>query len=301
MNMNRQHELPFRGTAGRPTISPASKTGARVAPTAGARRGRSGARRWRTIWISDVHLGTRACRSERLLEFLAANESENLFLVGDIVDGWGIKRSWYWNDEHNRILKAVLEKSSRGTRVAYVTGNHDEFLRGYAGLMLGGIALKNEAVHRTADGRELLVTHGDQFDACVRNRRWLALLGDRAYEACQKLNVVLNALRRPLGYGHWSLADYLKRRVKNAISYVGSYELAAATEARRRGFDGIVCGHIHHPALREIDGLAYCNTGDWVDSCTALVEDASGRLSLLEFAGAERSSVAPVQQAEVGA
>lgn len=300
--MIRQSELPFRGAAA--TSARGRQRGLRKPaspPVPTPRREASGPRRWRTIWLSDVHLGTRACRSERLLEFLAANESENLYLVGDIVDGWGIKRSWYWNDEHNRILKAVLDKSSRGTRVAYVTGNHDEFLRGYAGLMLGGIALKNEAVHRTADGRDLLVTHGDQFDACVRNRRWLALLGDRAYEACQKLNVVLNALRRPLGYEHWSLADYLKRRVKNAISYVGSYELAAASEARRRGFDGIVCGHIHHPALREIDGIAYCNTGDWVDSCTALVEDARGQLALLSFAGADRATVRQAAQAEVSA
>jgi len=289
--MNRQNELPFHGVVKRVRTVRRASLRAKPAGSGAHRPGRSSVRRWRTIWISDVHLGTRACRSERLLAFLAANESENLYLVGDIVDGWGIKRSWYWNDEHNQVLKAVLDKSSRGTRVSYVTGNHDEFLRGYAGLMLGGIALKNEAVHSLADGRELLVTHGDQFDACVRNRRWLALLGDRAYEACQKLNIVLNALRRPLGYGHWSLADYLKRRVKNAISYVGSYELAAAAEARRRGYDGIVCGHIHQPALRTIDGLAYCNTGDWVDSCTALVEDASGRLSLLSFAGSSAGGV----------
>lgn len=282
--MTRQTELFFQHApavrAPRRTRKPST---ARPVPGGAAH----GPKRWRTIWISDVHLGTRACRAEALLAFLRQNVSENLYLVGDIVDGWGIARSWYWNEEHNQVLKAILEKSSRGARVSYVTGNHDEFLRGYAGLMLGGIALKNEAVHETADGRRLLVTHGDHFDACVRNRRWLALLGDRAYEACQYLNVVLNAVRRPFGFEHWSLADYLKRRVKNAISYVGSFELAVAAEARRRGFDGVVCGHIHHPALRDIDGFLYGNTGDWVDSCTALVEDHAGRITLLSCAGTD--------------
>jgi UDP-2,3-diacylglucosamine pyrophosphatase LpxH len=215
------------------------------------------------------------------LRFLRENESEYLYLVGDIVDGWGIKRSFYWNDEHNRILRAILDKSSAGTRVAYVTGNHDEFLRDWAGLMFGGIGLKNEAVHRTADGRALLVFHGDHFDLCIRNARWLAHLGDSAYRVCQLAIGVLNAVRRAFGKPHWSLADWLKRRVKSAISYVDSFENAVAAEARRRGFDGVVCGHIHQAALRDIDGLLYCNDGDWVDSCTALVEDHAGRLSLL--------------------
>lgn len=256
---------------------------------------------YRTIFLSDIHLGTRGCQADRLLDFLKNHTCDRLYLVGDIVDGWRMKSQLFWPQSHTNVLRRFLTLTKRGTEVIYVTGNHDEFLRGFAGLMLGGIALKNEAVHRTADGRELLVTHGDQFDACVRNRRWLALLGDRAYEACQKLNVVLNALRKPLGYGHWSLADYLKRRVKNAISYVGSYELAAASEARRRGFDGIVCGHIHHPALRTLEGLAYCNTGDWVDSCTALVEDAHGRLSLLSFADAPEPAATQVRVAEATA
>lgn len=241
------------------------------------------ARKWRTIWISDLHLGTRDCRAELLLGFLAGCESENLFLVGDVVDGWNLRRSWYWNDAHNRVLQAILAKSSLGTRVTYVTGNHDEFLRHYAGLMLGGIAVKEEATHRTADGRELLVVHGDRFDACIQGARWLALLGDQAYRACRWLNGAINVLRRALGLRGWSLAEALRERVKGALAYVERFEHAVAGEARRRGFDGVVCGHVHRACLREIGGVLYCNDGDWVESCTALVEDHEGRLALLGF------------------
>jgi UDP-2,3-diacylglucosamine pyrophosphatase LpxH len=240
-------------------------------------------RRWRSIWISDLHLGTRACRSDLLLSFLGLYESEFLYLVGDVVDGWNVGRSWYWNDEHNRILQTILAKSSRGTRVTYLTGNHDEFLRGFAGLMLGGIAVKNETRHTTVDGRELLVLHGDHFDACVRDARWLALLGDRAFRLGQWLGTGLSAVRRMLGLNHWSLAAYLKQRVKRAFSYVERFEHAVAAEARQRGFDGVVCGHVHHPTLRDVDGLLYCNVGDWVDSCTALVEDHAGKLAILRL------------------
>jgi len=241
-------------------------------------------RKWRSIWISDLHLGTRGCRADLLLEFLRRHESEYLYLVGDVVDGWSIRRSWYWNDEHNQVIEAVLEKSSRGTRVAYVTGNHDEFLRRFSGLMFGGIALKDEAVHCTADGRDLLIVHGDRFDLCIRNARWLAHLGDRAYQLAQLVNRGLNVLRRAFGAEPWSLAGWLKQRVKSALSYVDDFERALAAEARRRGFDGVVCGHVHHACIREVDGVLYCNDGDWVDSCTALVEDHAGKLSILSFA-----------------
>lgn len=240
-------------------------------------------RKWRSIWISDIHLGTRECRADLLLRFLELYPCEYLYLVGDVVDGWSLRRSWYWNDDHNRVLQSILEKSSRGTRVTYVTGNHDEFLRTYAGLMLGGIAVKSEATHRTADGRELLVLHGDRFDACVRNARWLALLGDQAYRACRWLNAGLNLARRALGLAPWSLAEALRQRVKDAFAYVERFEHAAASEAKRRGFDGIVCGHVHQPAIRELEGVLYCNDGDWVDNCTALVEDHAGKLALLRL------------------
>ncbi len=239
--------------------------------------------KWRSIWISDVHLGTRAARTDLLLHFLNLHRAENLYMVGDVVDGWSLRRSWYWNDEHNRVLQAILAASSRGTRVTYVTGNHDAFLTDYAGLMLGGIAVKSEATHRTADGRELLVLHGDRFDAWVQGGRWLGLLGDQAYRACRWVNAGLNHARRMLGLEPWSLAEWLRGRVQDALAYVDRFEHAAAAEAKRRGFDGVVCGHVHKPCLREIDGVLYCNDGDWVDSCTALVEDHQGKLALLRL------------------
>lgn len=253
--------------------------------------------RWRSIWISDLHLGTRGCRSDLLLDFLSLYQSEYLYLVGDVVDGWNLRRSWYWTDEHNRVLRSILEKSSRGTRVTYVTGNHDEFLRSFSGFMLGGIAVKAEATHRTADGRELLVLHGDRFDACIRNARWLALLGDHAYRMCRRANGVINAVRRLFGRGHWSLADVLRRRVKHALSYVETFERSVAAEAGRRGFDGVVCGHVHHAGIREIEGVLYCNDGDWVDSCTALVEDHAGKLAILRL---RRVSATEVLAASAG-
>jgi UDP-2,3-diacylglucosamine pyrophosphatase LpxH len=260
------------------------------APAASAHHAASApARRWRTIWISDTHLGTRACRAELLLDFLRQHQSEFLYLVGDIVDGWSLRRSWYWNDDHNQVLRTILDKSSRGTRVTYVQGNHDEFLREFAGLMLGGIAVKPEAVHRTASGRELLVFHGDRFDLCIRNALWLSHLGDHAYRVCRLVGSGLDLARRRLGLRPWSLADWLKQRVKSALAYVDRFERAVAGEARRRGLDGVVCGHVHHAAIRDIDGILYCNDGDWVDSCTALVEDFSGRLSILQVSRAAAS------------
>jgi UDP-2,3-diacylglucosamine pyrophosphatase LpxH len=254
------------------------------APPRGPRRGGGSARpRYRAVWISDVHLGTRGCQSALLLEFLREVQSEDLYLVGDIVDGWALRKSWYWNEDHNRILETILEKSSRGTRVHFVCGNHDEFLRPYAGLLLGGIELMDEAVHVTARGKRLLVMHGDRFDVCIRNARWLAHLGDRAYRVCLAFNTWFNRARRRMGYGYWSLSAFLKQRVKNAVSFIASFETAALEEARRRGFDGVVCGHIHKAELRTVDGSLYCNDGDWVESCTALVEDHAGRLRILDW------------------
>jgi len=241
-------------------------------------------RHHRTIWISDVHLGTRGCNAALLLDFLRKNECERLYLVGDIVDGWRLKKSWYWNEDQNRVAKEILQKSESGTEVHYVCGNHDEFLRDYVGLVFGGVTLEDEAVHRCADGRRLLVMHGDQFDVCIRNARWLAFLGDHAYRACLVANTWFNWVRRRLGYGYWSLSAYLKAKVKNAVSYVGRFEDAVANETRSRGFDGVVCGHIHHAEMREVDGILYCNDGDWVESCTALVEDLQGSLEIVRWA-----------------
>jgi len=241
------------------------------------------ARRYRTIWISDIHLGTRGCKAEFLLDFLRASESDTLYLVGDIIDGWRLKRSWYWPQLHNDVVQKLLRKARKGTRVVYIPGNHDELLRRFLEINIGEIQVVSEAMHVTADGRRLLVLHGDEFDAVVRYARWLAFLGDRAYNAALAANHWINALRRWLGLPYWSLSAYLKQRVKNAVEYLSRFEAAVAEAAKKRGADGVVCGHIHHADIREIAGVVYCNDGDWVESCTALVEHADGRLEILRW------------------
>ena len=242
-----------------------------------------GPQRYRTIWISDVHLGTRGCKADFLLDFLRHTESDRLFLVGDIVDGWRLKKTWYWHQSHNDVVQKLLRKARKGTEVIYVPGNHDEAARDYCDLHFGGVLVLREALHETADGRRLLVMHGDEFDVVVRYARWLALLGDRAYTLLLALNHWLNVVRRQLGYPYWSLSAYLKHKVKNAVEYIGNFERAIAEEARRRGVDGVVCGHIHHPEIRDIEGVLYCNDGDWVESCSALVEHFDGRLEILRW------------------
>jgi UDP-2,3-diacylglucosamine pyrophosphatase LpxH len=238
---------------------------------------------YRTIWISDVHLGTRGCKAEYLLDFLRHTEADTIYLVGDIIDGWRLKKSWYWPQAHNDVVQKVLRKVRKGTRVVYVPGNHDEWLRDYTRLQFGGVEVVEEAIHVTAVGKRLLVLHGDAFDAIVKHARWLAMLGDGAYDFALWLNRHFNTARRRLGYQYWSLSAYLKRRVKNAMQYIASFADAVVEEARRRGVDGIVCGHIHHAEMRELRGILYCNDGDWVESCTALVEHHDGRLELIDW------------------
>ncbi|MCK6452436.1 MAG: UDP-2,3-diacylglucosamine diphosphatase [Alphaproteobacteria bacterium] len=240
-------------------------------------------RRYRSIWISDVHLGTRGCKAEFLLDFLRHTESDHLYLVGDIIDGWRLKRSWYWHQTHNDVIQKLLRKARKGTNVVYVAGNHDEVLRDYLGLQLGGVMLMGEAVHETADRRQLLVIHGDAFDGVVRYAPWLARLGDKAYSLALAANNALNLARRRLGYPYWSFSAVLKAKVKNAVKYVDDFERALAAEARRRGVDGVVCGHIHKAEIRTVDGVLYCNDGDWVESCTALVESHEGDLSIVHW------------------
>ncbi len=240
--------------------------------------------RYRAIWISDVHLGTRGCKAYFLLDFLRSTHCDTLYLVGDIVDGWRLKKSWYWHQSHNDVVQKILRKARKGTRVIYIPGNHDEALRDYTALQFGGIEVMAEAIHQTADGRRLLVLHGDQFDGVMRYARWLAFLGDTAYTMALALNTWFNHARLKLGKPYWSLSAYLKHRVKNAVAYVSEFEETVAAEARRRRVDGVVCGHIHHPEIREIDGILYCNDGDWVESCSALVEHADGRLEILRWA-----------------
>ena len=238
---------------------------------------------YRTIWISDLHLGTRGCKADFLLHFLRYTEAETIYLVGDIIDCWRLKKYWYWPQAHNDVIQKVLRKVRKGTRVIYVPGNHDEWLRDFVQLQFGGVEIVEDAIHVTADGRRLLVLHGDLFDAVVMHARWLALLGDGAYTAALWLNRHFNTLRRRLGYPYWSLSAYLKRRVKNAMQYVACFADAVADEAHRRGIEGVVCGHIHHAELRQIGDILYCNSGDWVESCTALVEHFDGRLELIDW------------------
>lgn len=239
--------------------------------------------RVRTVWISDVHLGTPGCQAHALLDFLKRVECDTLYLVGDIIDGWQLRRSWYWPQTHNDVVQKLLRKARKGTRVIYVPGNHDEFARKFLEHSFGGIEVAEEWIHTTADGRQLWVTHGDLYDGVIQCARWLALLGDSLYEFTLKLNRHLNSWRARAGLPYWSLSKYLKLKVKRAVSYVGDYEAALAREARKRGVDGLVCGHIHHAEMRELDGILYCNDGDWVESLTALVEHADGTLAIVEW------------------
>ena len=240
--------------------------------------------RYRTVWISDIHLGTRGCNATMLVSFLRSIECQTLYLTGDIVDGWRLRKGWFWPDAHNEVLRRILKMAHRGTRVVFIAGNHDEVFRDYAGFTFGGVELALEAEHITADGRRLLVTHGDQFDGVVLYSRWLAFLGDAAYTWMLRANIVFNAVRRRFKMPYWSLSAYLKKRVKNAVQFVCSFEEAVAHEAVSRGFDGIVCGHIHCAEIRQIGDVTYYNDGDWVESCTALVEDASGAISIVDWA-----------------
>ena len=239
--------------------------------------------RLRSVFISDVHLGFKGSRAEFLLDFLRRVECEQIYLVGDIIDLWSLQRSFYWPQAHNDVIRTILGKAKHGTRVVYVPGNHDRAFRDHDGLTLGNVEICLEAIHETADGRRFLVLHGDEFDSIVRASPLLESLGNRAYAAALRLNRYVNAVRQMLGYPYWSLAAFLKHKVKNAVKYIANFERALAVEARRRGVDGVICGHIHRAEITEIDGILYCNDGDWVESCTTLVEDFAGRLSLLRW------------------
>ena len=251
--------------------------------------------RYRTIWLSDIHLGTRGCKADYLLDFLRHSEAATIYLVGDIVDGWRLRRSWYWPQTHNDVVQKLLRKVRHGTRVIYVPGNHDEWLRDYVSLHFGGVEVVDQAVHLTADGRRLLVIHGDLFDLVVKNARWLALLGDGAYTLALWANNHFNKVRRWFGYDYWSLSAFLKLRVKNAVQYIGAFAETLVDEARRRNCDGVVCGHIHHAEIRNLDGMLYCNDGDWVESCTALVEHFDGSLAIVQWT--QRRPVTAEEQA----
>jgi UDP-2,3-diacylglucosamine pyrophosphatase LpxH len=237
----------------------------------------------RAVFISDVHLGTRTAQAERLLELLRDCEADTIYLVGDIVDFWRVRRRPHWLQSHNDVLQKLMRKVRKGARLVFIPGNHDEGLRDYAGLHFGGIEIQINTVHTTAAGKRYLVMHGDEFDVVVRAAKWLAFLGDHGYEFALWLNNPLNWVRRHLGLGYWSFSAYVKYRVKSAVAFIGAFEEAVATEARRAGVDGVICGHIHHPADRRFAGVHYLNCGDWVESCTAIIETHAGELRVIHW------------------
>ncbi len=239
---------------------------------------------YRAVFISDTHLGTKAARVDLLLDFLKTVRCEQLYLVGDIIDGWQIQRNWHWDTTHNDVIRRVLKMAKHGTKVVYVPGNHDEGLRGFEGNDLAGVTLEPELVFEGATGKRYWVLHGDQFDGVVKYAKWLAHVGDRAYALLLRLNTIFNRARHMFGYDYWSLSAYLKHKVKNAVEYIGKFEEAVAMEAKRRGVDGVICGHIHHAEKRVFDGIEYMNDGDWVESCTALVENENGEFDILYWA-----------------
>lgn len=261
---------------------------------------RSGAARIRvrSVFISDVHLGFKGCSAELLLEFLHSVDMEHLFLVGDIVDVWSMKKAMFWPQSHNNVLRTILGKAKHGSKVIFVPGNHDEEFRAFDGAVFGNLEIHREFVHTAADGRRILVLHGDEFDGVVKCSPWLAKLGSNLYDTLLAANPYINWVRRKFGLPHWSLSAYLKHKAKSAVQYIGSFEDAVAQAARRRGVDTVVCGHIHHAEMREIGGVKYCNDGDWVESCTSLIEDMNGQLRLIHWpALREQLGAQPVDEA----
>ncbi|MEM7541064.1 MAG: UDP-2,3-diacylglucosamine diphosphatase [Pseudomonadota bacterium] len=238
---------------------------------------------FRAIWISDVHLGFRGARADLLLDFLHRAQCEKLYLVGDIVDMWSMKKRPYWPQSHNDVIRTILGKAKYGTEVIYVPGNHDELLRAYVGHEFGNISIQDPAIHVRRNGEKMLVLHGDQFDAAVASSRWIGMLGSLVYELLLGANTILNRARRAFGFPYWSLAKFLKNKVKNAVQYISIYERAVAEAARRYGVSGVVCGHIHRAEVITIDGILYCNCGDWVEGCTALVEHDDGHIELVDW------------------
>ncbi len=254
-------------------------------------------RRYRTVFLSDIHLGTRGCQAAILLDFIRGMECETLYLVGDIIDGWKLKSGWYWPQSHNDVVQKVLRMARKGARVIYIPGNHDDRVRDFCGVHFGGVIVARDAIFETAAGKRYLVTHGDEFDGVIHHAKWLAFLGDWAYRALLSLNTTWNLVRRRMGFGYWSLSAFVKVKVKNALQFIENFEAAVADEARRRGVDGVICGHIHKAERRMIGGVEYINDGDWVESCTALVEHFDGRLELISWAGrvpVEAAAGAPV-------
>ncbi|MBR2692362.1 MAG: UDP-2,3-diacylglucosamine diphosphatase [Aquamicrobium sp.] len=241
-------------------------------------------RMFRSIFISDVHLGSKAAKAEFLIDFLRHHDADTIFLVGDIVDGWRLRRSWHWPQAHNDVVQKLLRKARKGSSITYIAGNHDEFARQFQGVHFGGIVVADRAIHETADGRRMLVIHGDQFDTVVHNARWLAYFGDYAYDAAMLINRGVSRFRKVFGMPYWSFSSWAKVKVKKAVNFIGSFQNVLTEEARRSEVDGVICGHIHHAAIETVDSVQYINTGDWVESCTAVVEHFDGRFEILHWA-----------------
>jgi UDP-2,3-diacylglucosamine pyrophosphatase LpxH len=238
---------------------------------------------YRSVWISDVHLGTKHAQVDALLAFLRTIECQHLYIVGDLIDGWELKHKWYWRDEYNLLIQKLLRKSRKQTHITYITGNHDEFVEEFLGLRFGSVTLARQAIHTGADGRRYLVIHGHQCDGVMHFNRLLDRVGSRIYQYLLDLNLYFNRLRRKLGFGYWSLSAYLKLKAKRAVSYVNDYEKALALLAQKQKLDGVICGHIHRAEIKDLAGVRYLNCGDWVESCTALAEDFDGNIRLIHF------------------
>ena len=247
----------------------------------------------KTLFLSDLHLGTRGCQADALLDFLRVHEAETIVLVGDIIDGWRLRAAWHWPQSLNDVIQKLLRKVRKSTRLIYIPGNHDEFLRDYAGSTFGGVEIHEEYLHTAADGRRILVLHGDKYDTIVRNVRFLALLGDHAYDFAIFLNRYIGRVRRHFGLPYWSFSAYAKMKVKRAVNFISAFEQAVAADARRHDVDAVMCGHIHQPAVQQIDGVTYYITGDWVESCSAILEHLDGRLELVKWTGSMEREFAP--------
>ncbi|OTP73453.1 Ser/Thr protein phosphatase family protein, UDP-2,3-diacylglucosamine hydrolase [Caballeronia sordidicola] len=262
--------------------APPETTGANLAPQGTSRLDDAPAdHRYRTIWLSDIHLGSGGCQANYLLDFLRYNDSEYLYLVGDIIDGWQLRKGWFWPQAHNDVIQKILRKARKGTQVVYIPGNHDEAARQFCDLAFGDIHVRQEAFHTTLAGKRLWIVHGDLFDGVIQHAKWLAYLGDTLYTLILLLNRWFNRVRSRFGFNYWSLSQYLKHQVKNAVNFISKFESVMTDEARRRGCDGVVCGHIHKAEIRDIDGVLYCNDGDWVESLSALVETFEGELKIV--------------------
>lgn len=244
----------------------------------------------KSIWISDLHLGTPGCKAEQLLDFLRHHESENLYLVGDIIDGWELKKKWFWKQSHNDVVQKILRQARKGTKVKYIAGNHDEVARQFLGLAFGSIEITNETTHICIDGKKLWVVHGDLFDSFFRYAKCLSKFGSGLYNFTLRLNEYFNYLRRRMGFSYWSLSQYLKHKVKNAVQYITDFEETLVNEAKKKGYDGVICGHIHRPIIKNINGMLYCNDGDWVESMSALVETYSGELKIVYWTEVKKNN-----------